>query len=94
MNAYLASIRIPIEWSVQNKLRALSILDVLHTDLHLSHDHPKHPFHHTHRVSRNDILLSLYEDIPNRIDLTNFFFASNEYHNWLQNVMDAYIDLA
>jgi hypothetical protein len=39
------------------------------------------------------MLEAIYNEISCKEGLETFFFASTVYHNWLQNVMDAFVDL-
>jgi len=93
MNAYLTAIRIPSDWTAEQKLQALQILDLLHTGVTLPRNSGNHPSRFTRYSNRNRMLEAIYNEISCKEGLETFFFASTVYHNWLQNVMDAFVDL-
>jgi hypothetical protein len=93
MNTYLTAIRIPNDWTTEHKLQALQILDLLHTGLTLPRNSGNHPSRFTRYSNRNRMLEAIYNEISCKEGFEPFFFASTEYHNWLQTVMDAFVDL-
>jgi len=93
MNAYLTAIRIPSEWTHEPKLQALQILDVLHTGLNLPRNSGNHPSRFARYSTRNRMLEAIYAEIPCKEGFNIFFFESTMYHNWLQDVIDAFVDL-
>ena len=93
MNAYLTAIRIPSDWTNEPKLQALQILDVLHTGLNLPRSSGNHPSRFARYSTRNRMLEAIYSEISYKEGLEEFFFASTDYHNWLQDVIDAFVDL-
>ena len=93
MNAYLTAIRIPSEWTNEQKLQALQILDLLHTGLNLPRSSGNHPSRFARYSNRNRMLEAIYSEISYKEGLEEFFFASTIYHTWLQEVMDAFVDL-
>ena len=93
MNAYLTAIRIPNEWTTEQKLQALQILDILHSGLTLPRTSGNHPSRFTRYPNRNRMLEAIYSEISSKEGLDTFFFAPTVYHNWLQSVMDAFVDL-
>jgi len=93
MNAYLTAIRIPNIWTTEQKLQALQILDLLHTGLNLPRSSGNHPSRFARYSNRNRMLEAIYSEISYKEGLHEFFFASTVYHNWLQTVMDAFVDL-
>ena len=93
MNAYLTAIRIPNEWTTEQTLQALQILDLLHTGLNLPRSSGNHPSRFARYSNRNRMLEAIYAEIPCKEGFNIFFFASTVYHNWLQTVMDAFVDL-
>jgi hypothetical protein len=100
-NDFIESSQIPPEFDNNHHHFAQIIVNTLMYNIEQDFDDNNHPFHRyaDDEHGRNEIINNIEEDtlINNMYGeqmLIDYFRSNSIYHNWLQNMLDYYIDYA